>query len=65
MYEKLSLGFRDFNDLCRWGGGGVAVRSKAQVCDGSIARIVGSNPAEVKDVRQLCWFVFADGGLCD
>jgi hypothetical protein len=62
MYERLSLGFCDCNDLCRWG---VAVRSKAQVCDDLIARNAGSNPAEVKDVRLLCWFVFAESSLCD
>ena len=34
----------------------VALRTKAQVCSGSIAGIAGSNPVEGMDVRILCLF---------
>lgn len=46
----------NYADICKWlvKPIPVAVRSKAQACDRSIAQIAGSKPAEGMHVRLLC-----------
>jgi hypothetical protein len=46
----------------------VAAQTKAWICGRLVAAIVGSNPAEVMDVRLLCLYAVLScvgTGLCD
>ena len=42
----------------------LSARSKAQVCNPSIAGIAGSSPADGMDVRLLCWLCVVQVYVC-